>query len=91
VKTPARDKLPPQWREPQGAEQHIYTQAYVGKHCVRIGARSSSDCINDTMLMEQVLEFKYAATRQNRVLVVDFVPKWKAWILKHVLKVVVVR
>jgi len=43
------------------------------------------------MLMEQVLEFKYAATRQNRVLVVDFVPKWKAWILKHVLKVVVVR
>jgi len=44
--------------------------------------RGTSDVERDAHLIDRALDFRYAAIRQKKVLVIDFVPRWKAVILK---------
>lgn len=40
----------------------------------------------DIHLINKVALFRESAERQNLTLIVDMVPCWKAWILRHVLR-----
>jgi hypothetical protein len=50
------------------------------------GVSGSNDAEADMSLAVRAWEFKGAARRQGKVLIVDFVPKWKAWICKNLLR-----
>lgn len=70
-----------------GFENTIYTMGIDrdGKKVIS-GSRTSFEVHEDHRVMEKAVEFKYAARRQNKALIVDMVPKWKVPLL-HILGV----
>ncbi len=64
----------------------IHYQGCRGGTRTVTGVMGSNDVDEDMMLAWRVWEFKGAAQRQGKVLIVDFVPKWKAWICKNILR-----
>lgn len=64
----------------------ITTSDEYGKIKIR-SYRGSSNPAYDYSLIDRAWMFRYAARRQNKVLIIDMVPRWKAWILSKVFRV----
>lgn len=62
-------------------EDGIWYQARDGRSS-SMCSRTSPEPQRDFQLIERALEFKYAARRQKKLLVVDMVPRWKRIFLR---------
>lgn len=60
----------------------IYIQAYQEGRMQWLSTWGFTDVNRDHLLLYKTHEFYYAAIRQNKILIVDMVPKWKAVILR---------
>lgn len=63
----------------------IYIQGIADldpQKAIHRGTYGSSDLSADLHVMWKAREFKGAARRQNKVLVIDFVPRWKAALMR---------
>jgi len=45
----------------------------------------------DSLTMEKAVEFRYAAIRRGKRLIVDMVLPWKGWVCRHILRMDVER
>lgn len=49
--------------------------------------RPSSDVGADLNIMNKAVGFRYAADQHNKALIVALIPRWKAWVCEHVLRI----
>lgn len=63
------------------------SQPIGGKPAQMYSSRTSGDLHADENIMWKAVEFRYAAIRQKKLLIVDMVPRWKAFLMKHLLGV----